>query len=189
MPRPPRVLYPDAMYHVWANGNRDCAIFEDADDREFLLALVKHCGGEDGWICHAYCQMTTHYHLLVQTPEPNLDRAMHRLNSSYAHWFNRRHDHSGHLFKRRYGCEPVERHEYLLELARYIVLNPVRARMCRHPGDWPWSSYRATVGLIDRPTFLDDDWLVRVFNEDVSEGRRRFARFVDDGINGGARHP
>jgi REP element-mobilizing transposase RayT len=188
MARHPRVLFAGAMYHVSIQGNRDCSIYVDVDDRETHLSLIADGVCEDGWICHAYCQMTTHYHLLVQTPEPNLDRAMHRLNSAYAHEFNRRHGYSGHLFKQRYSAKLVVDDLHLLEVARYVVLNPVEARMCRHPKDWPWSSYQATVGLAKTPSFLDNDWLVRVFDEDVSKGRRRFVRFVDEGLTTGARH-
>ena len=188
MPRPPRIQFPDAIYHVWTNGNRDDVIYEDVDDRDVHFSLIAHSVREDGWLCHGYCQMTTHYHLLVQTPEANLDRAMHRLNSGYAHWFNKRHGHSGHLFKQRYSAELVRTDEYLREVSRYIVLNPVRARICRHPGDWPWSSFRATAGLARAPAFLDDEWLLRVFGKDVPTGRRRFRRFVEDGLDPGAWH-
>ena len=188
MGRFPRPLYAGAMYHVTAKGNRDCAIFENVDDREMHLWLIDSLVRADGLICHAYCQMTNHYHLLLQTPEANLDRAMHRFNSAYAHWFNRKHGHSGHLFKQRYSARPVLTDAHLLETARYVVLNPVRARICRHPKDWPWSSYQATAGLADAPAFLDIDWLVQVFRDDVVEGRRRFVQFVDDGLTTGARH-
>jgi len=94
--RPARIQYPDAIYHVWTNGNRDRAIFDDVDDREVHLGFLDHVTREHGWSCYAYCQMTTHFHLLVQTPEPNLDRTMHRLNSGYAR-YNRRHGQSGHF--------------------------------------------------------------------------------------------
>lgn len=83
------------MHHVSIQGNRDCSLYDDVDDREVFLFMTARAVEQDGWICHAYCQMTTHYHLLVQTPEPNLDRGMHRLNSAYAHWFNKRHAHTG----------------------------------------------------------------------------------------------
>jgi putative transposase len=188
MARPPRILSDDAIYHVWTNGNRDCAIFHDVDDREVHLGFIDHAFREDGWICHAYCQMTTHYHLLVQTPDPNLDQAMHRLNSGYAHWFNKRHGYSGHLFKQRYDAEVVLTESYLLEVARYVVLNPVRARICRRPEEWPWSSYRAAIGLGKAPAFLDNDWLVSLFRAGAEEGRRRFRQFVEDGLSEGARH-
>jgi REP element-mobilizing transposase RayT len=91
------------MYHVSTQGNRDCALYHDVDDREVFLSLAARAVELDGWICHAYCEMTTHYHLLIQTPKANLDKGMHRLNSAYAHWFNKRHGQTGHLFKRRYN--------------------------------------------------------------------------------------
>jgi REP element-mobilizing transposase RayT len=189
MPRPPRLQFADAIYHVWTNGNRDCAIYTDVDDRDVQLRLIDAAVRKDGWLCLAYCLMTTHYHLLVQTPEANLDRAMHRLNSGYAHWFNKRHGHSGHLFKRRYGAELVLTESYLLQAARYVVLNPVRARICRDPADWPWSSYRAHIGTAEPAAFLDTDWLERVLGGDVTRSQRRFRQFVDDELGDGARHP
>ena len=188
MPRFPRIQFADAIYHVWTNGNRNSAIYSDFDDREGQLAFVGDAVCDDGWLCLAYCQMTTHYHLLVQTPGANLDRAMHRLNSGYAHWFNKRHGFSGHLFKRRYGAELVLSESYLLHVARYIVLNPVRARICRDPIDWPWSSYRAHIGTARPPAFLDTDWLGRVLACDVGRSRRRFRQFVESELGDGARH-
>jgi REP-associated tyrosine transposase len=188
MGRAPRIQFPDAVYHVWTNGNRDCEIFKDVDDREIHLGFIDDGVREDGWICHAYCQMTTHYHLVVQTPEANLDRVMHRLNSAYAHWFNRRHGYSGHLFKQRYDAEAVLTEPYALEVARYVALNPVRARICRRAEEWPWSSYRANVGLAKAPAFLDNDWVVSLFGNGVPEGRRRFRQFVEEAVSTGARH-
>jgi putative transposase len=182
MPRNPRVQFPGAIYHISTQGNRDCSLYDDVDDREVFLSLTARAVEQDGWICHAYCQMTTHYHLLVQTPEPNLDRGMHRLNSAYAHWFNKRHAYTGHLFKRRYNPAPVTGQEHLLEVVRYVVLNPVRARMCRHPAEWPWSSYGATAGLTKAPSFLDTTWTTQLFGGDVETGRRRFVEFVENGM-------
>jgi putative transposase len=182
MPRPPRIQFPGAIYHVSIQGNRDCSIYDDVDDREAFLLITARAVEQDDWICHGYCEMTTHYHLFVQTPEPNLDRGMHRLNSAYAHWFNKRHAHEGHLFKPRYSAKPVVDQSHLLEVVRYVVLNPVRARMCRHPREWPWSSYAATAGLVKAPSFLDTRWTAELFGGDVEEGRRRFVQFVDEGI-------
>jgi putative transposase len=182
MPRLPRVQFPGAMYHVSIQGNRDCSIYNDVDDREVFLSITARAVELDGWICHAYCEMTTHYHLLIQTPKANLDRGMHRLNSAYAHWFNKRHAHEGHLFKRRYSARPVVDQSHLLHVVRYVVLNPVRARMCRHPREWPWSSYAATAGLVKAPAFLDIRWTAELFAGDVAKGRRRFVQFVEEGI-------
>jgi REP element-mobilizing transposase RayT len=114
----------------------------DLDSLRFLGDVVARYG----WICHAYCLMTNHYHLLIETPEANLSRGMHLLNGVYTQWFNRRHRRVGHLLQGRFKAILVEKERHLLELARYIVLNPVRAKMVRSVRDWPWSSYRAMSG-------------------------------------------
>jgi putative transposase len=170
------------MYHVSTQGNRDCALYHDVDDREVFLSLAARAVELDGWVCHAYCEMTTHYHLLIQTPKANLDKGMHRLNSAYAHWFNKRHGQTGHLFKRRYNAAQVVGQAHLLWVTRYIVVNPVEARMCRHPSEWAWSSYAATAGLTKAPPFLDTAWTVELFGGDVRTGRRRFVSFVENGL-------
>ncbi len=126
--------------------------------------------------------MTTHYHLLIQTREANLDKGMQRLNSAYAHWFNKRHSYTGHLFKRRYNAAPVVGQAHLLWVVRYVVMNPVEARMCRHPAEWKWSSYSATAGLVPAPAFLDTTWTAELFGGDVETGRRRFVEFVENGL-------
>jgi len=105
------------------------------------------------WICHAYCLMPNHYHLLVETPLANLSQGMRQLNGAYTQAFNRRHNRTGHLLQGRYKAILVEKESHLLELARYIVLNPVRAKLVRHPRAWRWSSYRATAGDEEPPSF------------------------------------
>lgn len=109
---------------------------------------------ECGWRCHAYCLLTNHYHLLIETPEPTLADGMHCLNGRWARWFNKRYSRVGHVFQGPYGAECVSTDEHLLELFRYISLNPVRAGLCEAPEDWPWSSFAATVGLAEPPSFL-----------------------------------
>ncbi len=125
--------------------------------------------------------MTNHYHLLVETPEANLSRGMRQLNGVYTQYINRRHRRVGHLFQGRFSGILVQKETYLLELARYIVLNPVRARMVPAAGEWPWSSYRPTVGLAYRPEFLTTDWLLTAFCNERDLARRAFERFVADG--------
>jgi hypothetical protein len=107
--------------------------------------------------------MTNHYHLLVETPDANLSKGMRQLNGVYSQYVNRTHGRVGHLFQGRFKAILVERDSYLLELARYVVLNPVRAGMVRAPGEWSWSSYRATAGEAHAPAFLATDWLLRAF--------------------------
>jgi len=125
--------------------------------------------------------MTNHYHLLVETPRPTLARGMRGLNGVYTQRFNRRHGRPGHLFQGRYTAVLVERESHLLELCRYVVLNPVRARMVRRPEDWPWSSYRATAGLAPEPAWLVTPWLLGHFGQPGPGARAAYARFVAEG--------
>ena len=151
MARPLRLEFPGAIYHLTARGDRREDIFADDADRERLLQVFAECVARFGWVCHAYCLMDNHYHFLVETPLPNLARGMRQLNGIYTQRFNRRHGHSGHLFQGRYQAILVEKDSYLRELARYVVLNPVRARLVKRPEQWRWSSYRASAGMDAAP--------------------------------------
>src|SRR3989304_3223061 len=146
MARPPRPQFPDGIYHVSARGNERAPIYRDDGDRRRFLELLAHVRERYRWRILAYCLMTNHYHLLVQTPEPNLARGMRQLNGAYAQWFNRRHRRVGHLFQGRYGARLVQADEHLLAALRYIVRNPVRAGLCRDPGGGGWSTHRAAAG-------------------------------------------
>jgi hypothetical protein len=127
--------------------------------------------------------MDNHYHLLVETPDGNLSKGMRQLNGIYTQRFNRQHGRVGHVFQGRYQAVLVQKEAYLLELARYVVLNPVRAGMVRTPDEWSWSSYRATVGLDDVPCWLTTDWLLAALAEQRSEARGRYMAFVAAGKN------
>jgi REP element-mobilizing transposase RayT len=145
--RPHRPLAAGLLYHVTARGNARARTFAtDADYEVFLsgLAVARHL---DGLLCHAYCLMPNHYHLLVETPRANLDAAMQRLNGTYAMRFNRHHELTGHVFQGRYGAKLITDDDYALTVVRYIAANPVQAGLCAAPEDWPWSSYAATAGL------------------------------------------
>lgn len=182
MARPLRIEFAGALYHVTARGNERRDIFFSDDDRlRFLSSLSEVCA-DFNWRCHAYCQMTNHYHLLVETLDANLSKGMRHLNGVYTQTINRRHRRVGHLFQGRFKGILVEKETYLLELARYIVLNPVRARMVAQARDWVWSSYRATVGLTLAPPFLTTDWLLSAFGAERTEARLRFECFVADGM-------
>ena len=146
MPSPPRPQSPGATYHVTTRGNRKQEIFSDDQDRLRFLQLLEHLVSGLDWRCHTYCLMTNHYHLLVETPRGNISEGMHYLNGVYAKWFNWRHEYEGHVFERRFRGGLVEGASHLLELTRYIVLNPVRAGLAGTAGTWRWSSYNATVG-------------------------------------------
>ena len=149
MARPLRIEYAGALYHVTSRGDRQEAIFEDDQDRTVFLNVLGEVISRFRWRCHAYCLMGNHYHLMIETPEGNLTKGMRQLNGVFTQWSNRRHKRSGHVFQGRYKAILVDRESYFLELARYIVLNPVRAAMVKHPNQWKWSSYGATSGMAD----------------------------------------
>jgi putative transposase len=180
MPRRPRLQIPGAAYHVTARGIAKLALFRDDLDRLRFLELLADVVTRCEWTCHAYCLMTTHYHLLVRTPMANLAAGMQRLNSCYAQEFNRRHGEEGHRFLRRYHDVLVEDESHALELLRYIAMNPVRAGACRDAKRWPWSSYPAFIGEAAPPSFLTVDWVLAYFGNDRKRSARRLAAFVED---------
>ena len=137
MARPLRLEFPGALYHVTARGNARQAIVLDDRDRALLLVCLGEVVLRFGWICHAYCLMDNHYHLLIETPEGNVSRGMRQLNGVFTQRMNRRLGRVGHLFQGRFKAILVERESYLLELCRYIVLNPIRAGMVTQLEHYP----------------------------------------------------
>lgn len=182
MSRPVRIEFPDALYHVTARGDRREAIFDDNQDRQMFLATLEQVINRFNWVCHAWCLMDNHYHLLIQTPDGNLSKGMRQLNGVYTQASNRRHRRVGHLFQGRFKAILVDGDAYLLELARYVVLNPVRASMVGNPADWPWSSYRASAGLEPAAPWLAVDGLLAQFAEQRGRAQARYAQFVAEGI-------
>ena len=184
MARPLRIEFAGALYHVTCRGNERADIFFTDDDRRAFLATLGKVCERFNWLCHAYCLMSNHYHLLVETPEGNLSKGMRQLNGVYTQHVNRKHGRVGHLFQGRFKGILVEREAYLLELARYIVLNPVRAGLVKEPEEWPWSSYRATVGLSKHMGFLYTDGLLSAFAGKRRRASKAYARFVAEGTQG-----
>jgi len=181
MARPLRLEFEGALYHITSRGNARESIFLDNGDRARFLEIFADVVDRFGWICHAYCLMTNHYHLLVETPDADLSRGMHLLNGVYTQWFNHRHDRVGHLFQGRFKAILVEKESHLLELVRYVVLNPVRAKMVKSVRDWRWSSYRATAGLEEVPRFMTVAWILSQFDSDPGRAIREYRRFVRQG--------
>jgi REP element-mobilizing transposase RayT len=182
MARPLRIEYPGALYHVTARGNARDWIYLDDEDRQVFTDLLGEVVGGFNWLLHAYCLMGNHYHLLVETPDANLGRGMRQLNGVYTQRFNRRHGRVGHVFQGRYKAILVEKDSYLLELARYVVLNPVRAGLVAEPGEWPWSSYCATAGLDGCPPWLERGWLLNAFTSQQGQAQQRYRQFVAEGV-------
>jgi putative transposase len=156
------------------------AIFRDDKDRRQFLKLLDDIVARYEWSCHAFVLMTTHYHLLVRTPNPDLARGMQRLNACYAQHFNRRHGETGHRFERRYQSVLVESDAHALELIRYLALNPVRAGACRDAAAWPWSSYAAIVRGHRRPYCIAEEWLLTYFGRNRARALERLQSFVED---------
>lgn len=181
MARPLRIEYEGALYHVTSRGNARADIFLDDSDRTLFIEILSKVVTRFGWICHAYCLMTNHYHLLIETPSPNLSRGMQLLNGIYTQKFNRQHKRSGHVFQGRFKAILVEKESHLLELARYVVLNPVRANMVGSADEWPWSNFLATCGRIEAPEFLETDWTLSQFDVGRIRAIRAYRRFVSQG--------
>jgi REP element-mobilizing transposase RayT len=182
MSRPLRIEFPGAFYHVTSRGDRREPIYEDDGDREAFLEILGGVVERFRWRCHAYCEMTNHYHLFIETADANLSKGMRQLNGVYTQASNRRHDRSGHLFQGRYKAILVDSDAYFLELSRYIVLNPVRAGMVRDAGDWRWSSYRATAGLEAASPWLTTGAVLAAFSRKQAQAREGYRQFVQDGI-------
>ncbi|BCR05644.1 transposase [Desulfuromonas versatilis] len=154
----------------------------DDQDRGKFLAILGQVVRRFNWLCHAYCLMGNHYHLLIETPEGNLSAGMRQLNGVYTQAFNRAHNRDGHVFKGRFKAVLVEKQSHLLELCRYVVLNPVAAGMVNRPEEHPWSSYLATLGETPTPPFLTTDWVLGNFSRTPAAARRHYQQFVADGL-------
>jgi putative transposase len=181
MPRAARIDIPGLIYHVTNRGVKQLPIFHyDRDRQQFLRFLSRTCL-KFPFRLHAYCLMTNHYHLLLQTLEGSLSQTMHYFNSLFAGWFNDRYKEVGHIFQGRFHSIPVEEDAYFKVVSRYIHLNPVRAGMVKRPEDYPWSNYSRLIrgepdGLVD-PQFLLD-----YFMGDPSARREKYKRFVEEGM-------
>ncbi|USX24432.1 transposase [Oxalobacteraceae bacterium OTU3CINTB1] len=187
MARPLRLEFPGALYHVTCRGNRRESIFRDRIDRHAWLEEAERMCKRFHFMVHAFCLMTNHFHLLIETPEGNLGQGMRQLNSAYSQRFNRRHDLAGHVMQGRYHAVLVQKESYLHELARYIVLNPVRAGIVDSPENWEWSSYRAMLSKRPPPSWLTQDWLLAGFGPDHPTAIDAYRNFVMAGI--GAANP
>ena len=181
MSRPLRLELAGGLYHVTSRGDGREDIYLSEADRLAWLEVFGQVCKRFNWVCHAWCQMSNHYHLLIETPEANLAQGMRQLNGVYTQRFNRAHGRMGHVFQGRYKAILVERDSYLLELARYVVLNPLRAGMVKRLETWPWSSYLATCGQAPVPAWLQTDWILAQFGRQRAGAIRKYVGFVHEG--------
>jgi putative transposase len=181
MPRQPRLNFPGGIYHVTARGNRRQTVFVDGRDYAKFLGLLGQIVARFTWHCHAYCLMGNHYHLVIETPQGDLSGGMQLLNGGYAQWFNRRHELDGHVFQGRFHAVVVESDWHLVELSRYLALNPVRAGLAADAGGWAWSSYSAVLRG-NQPAFLNVSRVLEHFGAEPERARRAFHSFIAAGL-------
>jgi REP element-mobilizing transposase RayT len=182
MARPMRIEYDGAVYHVTSRGNARKAIYKDTADRENFLEVLRKVNIRYNWLCHVYCLMNNHYHLVIETPDGNLSRGMRQLNGVYTQLLNKRHNRVGHIFQGRYKAILIQKETHLLEVCRYVVINPVRARSVQKPEDWLWSSYCGTMGIGKAHPAVTTDWILGQFGTRRKEAQRRYRAFVEAGI-------
>ena len=182
MTRPLRLEFAGALYHVTARGDRKNIIFCDDSDRFAWLSVLADVCKQYNFIVHSYCQMNNHYHLMIETVDGDLARGMRQLNGAYSQYFNRRHDLVGHVFQGRYKAILVQKESYLLELSRYIILNPMRAGIAASLADWRWSSHSYFMRPEGKPAWLETDWLLQRFGADRASARRAYNTFILNGL-------
>lgn len=182
MARPLRIEYAGALYHVTSRGDGREAIYWSDDDRLAWLKVLAHTCERFRWRCHSWCQMDNHYHLVIETAEGNLARGMRQLNGVYTQYVNRTQKRVGHVFQGRYKAVLVQKESHLLELARYVVLNPVRAGLVADAGEWRWSAYGALIGRESAPPWLETGWLLSQFGHRRATAIARFIDFVRAGV-------
>lgn len=182
MARPLRIQYPGAVYHLTSRGNERRPIFKADADRKLFLGLLYKVNQKHHWICHGYCLMDNHYHLVIETPEGNLSKGMRQLNGVYTQTFNQRHGRSGHLFQGRYKAILIQKESHLLEVCRYVVLNPVRAKAVRDVKAWRWSSYSGTAGPGSPHSCLTPEWILGQFSKKRRTAEKQYRKFIAGGI-------
>lgn len=181
MARPLRIEFPGANYHLTARGNAQADIYLNDKDRLTFLDLIGQVCERFNWCCHAYCLMTNHYHLLIETGDANLSKGMRHLNGIYTQIFNRTYRRVGHVFQGRYKAILVDKDTYLLEAVRYVLLNPVRAQMTKTAGQYHWSSYRAMIDKTTPPDWLGRDWILSQFAGHRKIAQQKFIQFIKAG--------
>lgn len=186
MPRKPRIHFPSAVYHVILRGNGKQDIFFDEGDRFRFHLLLQEATERYRCRIHAFCLMSNHIHIALQVSDIPLSRIMQNITFRYTRWINWRQRRSGHLFQGRYKAVLVDENEYLLEIIRYIHLNPVRAGMVNDPSGYPWSSHSSYCGR--QPiSWLTTEWMLAQFSKKEKEARKRYQLYIANGLSEGHR--
>ncbi|CAM4308685.1 REP-associated tyrosine transposase [Vibrio neonatus] len=176
-----RLEFSGALYHITSRGNERKCIYASDEDFELFLDVLGQVCEHYNWVVHAYCLMSNHYHLLLETPDGNLSQGMRHLNGVFTQSINRKHKRVGHLFQGRYKAILVDKENYLLELCRYIVLNPLRAKMVENLDEWQWSSWHHMLGNLESPDWLATDALLCHFSRNRKVAIKEYIQFVANG--------
>ncbi len=182
MGRPLRIEYPGALYHVTSRGNEKRRIFLQDSDRLRFLRILEEYHDRYGILIHNYVLMDNHYHLVIETPRGNLLKVMHGLNGGYTGYFNRKHGRVGHLFQGRYTGILIDKESYLLQLSRYLNLNPVVAKIVERPEQYKWSSYGGFIREGKQIGWVEYRWLLSQFGRDKKGARKKYKEFVEEGL-------
>lgn len=182
MARQLRPEHPGGVWHAYNRGVNRADIFFSDEDRILFIALLEECVRRFRWVVHQFTLMTNHFHLALETPEPTLSRGMKWLEGTYVRRINIRYGRIGPLFQGRFKSQLVEKESYLLELIRYIALNPVRAKIVERPEEYRWSSYRWIAGFEPAPEWIDRRWTLAQFGPDPTTQQREYRKFVEAGV-------
>jgi putative transposase len=182
VPRPLRIQIADGLYHITTHSNHRRLVFQDDRERAHFLDVLGTVVRRHNWSCRDFCLLSTHYHVFVQTPQPDIAEGMQYLNGRFAQWVNRKRGERSHVFEDRYGSTLVKTESHALAVHRYIALNPVRAGLVRDPEAWPWSALPILLGRPGRAAFLDVAAVHGLFGRTASTACRSFRRFVQDGL-------
>lgn len=178
MPKRLRIDYPGAFFHITSRGNRKQPIFLSDADRHSFLSCLREAHEKYGIFIHVYCLMENHYHLFLELSRSGLSKAMHLINMRYSHYFNLKHDRCGHTFQSRFHSILVEAAVYACEVSAYIHLNPVRARIVECPADYPWSNYRAFLGLSADQSWTSASFILRLFGSTPADAKANYEAYV-----------
>lgn len=189
MGRPLRIEFPGALYHITSRGNERKSIFIDDADRFRFLEILKDYHERYGILLHSFVLMDNHYHLILETPNGNLLKVMHGINGGYTGYFNRRYGRSGHLFQGRYKGILVEKDAYLLQLSRYVHMNPVRAKIVKKPEQYRWSSYPSYIGKEKEYKWVEYSWILSNFGKDGKTAKNKYREYIEESFNKDLENP